>query len=108
MHLQPETADNAELLYQFKVPKWAVNVGVYGNYIHNYITQVARFEGDILLMTYINATSQTKAGLVQLTIRYENFPENPDVGGDFPLCVNLVRFRCVCNIRWYFLSKRAA
>ena len=63
MHLQPETADNAELLYQFKVPKWAVNVGVYGNYIHNYITQVARFEGDILLMTYINATSQTKAGL---------------------------------------------
>lgn len=63
MHLQPETADNAELLYQFKVPKWAVNVGVYGNYIRNYITQVARFEGDILLMTYINATSQTKAGL---------------------------------------------
>ena len=63
MHLQPETADNAELLYQFKVPKWAVNVGLYGNYIHNYITQVARFEGDILLMTYINATSQTKAGL---------------------------------------------
>lgn len=63
MHLQPETADNAELLYQFKVPKWAVNVGVYGNYIHHYITQVARFEGDILLMTYINATSQTKAGL---------------------------------------------
>ena len=63
MHLQPETADNAELLYKFKVPKWAVNVGVYGNYIHNYITQVARFEGDILLMTYINATSQTKAGL---------------------------------------------
>ncbi|MCR4857759.1 MAG: TonB-dependent receptor family protein [Bacteroidales bacterium] len=63
MHLQPETADNAELLYQFKVPKWAVNVGIYGNYIHNYITQVARFEGDILLMTYINATSQTKAGL---------------------------------------------
>ena len=63
MHLQPETADNAEVLYQFKVPKWAVNVGVYGNYIHNYITQVARFEGDILLMTYINATSQTKAGL---------------------------------------------
>ncbi len=63
MHLQPETADNAELLYQFKVPKWAVNVGVYGNYIHHYITQVARFEGDILLMTYINATSQTKTGL---------------------------------------------
>ncbi|MBR4136337.1 MAG: TonB-dependent receptor [Bacteroidales bacterium] len=63
MHLQPETADNAELLYQFKVPKWAVNVGVYGNYIHHYITQVARFEDDILLMTYINATSQTKAGL---------------------------------------------
>ena len=63
MHLQPETADNAELLYQFKVPKWTVNVGVYDNYIHNYITQVARFEGDILLMTYINATSQTKAGL---------------------------------------------
>ena len=63
MHLQPETADNAELLYQFKVPKWAVNVGLYANYIHNYITQVARFEGDILLMTYINATSQTKAGL---------------------------------------------
>ncbi len=63
MHLQTETADNAELLYQFKVPKWAVNVGIYGNYIHNYITQVARFEGDILLMTYINATSQTKAGL---------------------------------------------
>ena len=63
MHLLPETADNAELLYQFKVPKWAVNAGVYGNYIHNYITQVARFEGDILLMTYINATSQTKAGL---------------------------------------------
>ena len=63
MHLQPETADNAELLYQFKVPKWAVNVGIYGNYIHNYITQVARFEDDILLMTYINATSQTKAGL---------------------------------------------
>ena len=63
MHLQPETADNAELLYQFKVPKWAVNVGIYGNCIHNYITQVARFEGDILLMTYINATSQTKAGL---------------------------------------------
>lgn len=63
MHLQPETADNAEVLYQFKVPKWAVNVGLYANYIHNYITQVARFEGDILLMTYINATSQTKAGL---------------------------------------------
>ena len=63
MHLQPETADNAELLYQFKVSKWAVNVGLYANYIHNYITQVARFEGDILLMTYINATSQTKAGL---------------------------------------------
>ena len=63
MHLQPETADNAEVLYQFKVPKWAVNVDVYGNYIHHYITQVARFEGDILLMTYINATSQTKAGL---------------------------------------------
>ncbi|MBR4913383.1 MAG: TonB-dependent receptor [Bacteroidales bacterium] len=63
MHLQPETADNVELLYQFKVPKWAVNVGLYANYIHHYITQVARFEGDILLMTYINATSQTKAGL---------------------------------------------
>ena len=63
MHLQPETADNAELLYQFKVPKWAVNVGLYANYIHNYITQVARFDDDILLMTYINATSQTKAGL---------------------------------------------
>ena len=40
-----------------------MNVGLYVNYIHNYITQVARFEGDILLMTYINATSQTKAGL---------------------------------------------
>ncbi|MBO4488917.1 MAG: TonB-dependent receptor [Bacteroidales bacterium] len=63
MRLQPETADNAELLYQYKVPKWAVNISVYGNYIHNYITQVVRFEDDILLMTYINATSQTKAGL---------------------------------------------
>ncbi len=63
MHLQPETADNAELLYQFKVPKWAINVGIYGNYIHNYITQVACFEDDILLMTYLNATSQTKVGL---------------------------------------------
>ena len=70
MHFQPETADNAELLYQFKVPKWAVNVGVYGNYIHNYITQVARFEGDILLMTYINATSQTKAG-VDLSVKVD-------------------------------------
>lgn len=63
MHLKPETADNVDLLYLFKVPKWTINAGVYANYIRNYITQVARFDGDILLMTYINTTSQTKAGL---------------------------------------------
>ena len=46
-----------------KAKKWHLSTGLYANYIHNYITQVARFEGDVLLMTYINATSQTKAGL---------------------------------------------
>ena len=69
MHLKPETADNADLLYQYKSKKLRISTGLYANYIHNYITQVARFEGDVLLMTYINATSQTKAGLdVNLTV----------------------------------------
>ena len=69
MHLKPETSDNADLLYQYKSKKWRISTGLYANYIHNYITQVARFDGDVLLMTYINATSQTKAGLdVSLTV----------------------------------------
>lgn len=69
MHLKPETSDNADLLYQYKSKKWGISTGLYANYIHNYITQVARFEGDVLLMTYINATSQTKAGLdVSITV----------------------------------------
>jgi len=69
MHLKPETSDNTDILYQFKAKKWRISTGLYANYIHNYITQVVRFEDDVLLMTYINATSQTKAGLdVNVTV----------------------------------------
>ncbi|MCR4965494.1 MAG: TonB-dependent receptor [Bacteroidales bacterium] len=63
MNLKPETTDNVELLYQFKNSHWNISTALYANHTRNYITQVARYDGDILLMTYINATSQTKAGL---------------------------------------------
>lgn len=63
MNLMPEKSNNLDLAYSLKSGKFSVFTDLYLNRTSDYITQVSKLDGDILLLTYINGTSDFKSGL---------------------------------------------
>lgn len=64
MNLMPEKSNNADLAYSIKNNSFSLFADLYLVQTSNYITQVSKLSGDgILLLTYINATSDFKSGL---------------------------------------------
>ena len=64
LDLNPEQADNLDLSYTGKTGWFSAFADLYLSHTKGYITQVSNLtDGDILLMTYINCTSDLKTGL---------------------------------------------
>ena len=64
LDLNPEQADNLDLSYTGKTGWFSAFADLYLSRTKGYITQVSNLtDGDILLMTYINCTSDLKTGL---------------------------------------------
>lgn len=63
MFLKPEKANNLELAYALQHKPVAFNVNLYASYTTNYIAQVAKLKGELLLLTYLNCPSDFKTGL---------------------------------------------
>ena len=64
LDLNPEQADNLDLSYSGEAGWFSAFADLYLSHTKGYITQVSNLaDGDILLMTYINCTSDLKTGL---------------------------------------------
>lgn len=64
LDLDPERSDNLDLSYSGKAGCLSVFADVYLSHTSGYVTQVSSLtDGNVLLMTYINCTSDTKSGI---------------------------------------------
>ena len=63
VHLKPEKANKLDLGYTYTGQTLKVSGNAYLNYTQDYINQIAYFDRDILVMTYINGDTDLKTGI---------------------------------------------
>ncbi len=69
MNLNPEESTKLDLSYNHSKKSFKLFADMYLNYTSGYISQITKFQDDILVTTYINADSDLKTGLeVLLTV----------------------------------------
>ena len=63
MNLLPEKASKLDFSYSYKGKKVKLFADAYLNHTSDYISQITKFQDNLLITTYINAESDIKAGL---------------------------------------------
>jgi outer membrane receptor protein involved in Fe transport len=63
MNLSPEKSSKLDLSYSHSSKSFKLFADLYLNYTAGYISQITKFQDDLLLTTYINAESDLKSGL---------------------------------------------